>query len=208
MSINKSWLCHVVCMVACVGLAVPAPAGLVNGGFETGNLDGWTITARDVTRYGMGGTGSPPLPIEGDWFAVLCSDVSPWTTLSQEVSMGVGDTLEGYAWFDRYIASEAEAYVRVYDSLGTLVATSWANSTERSTAWEPWTFTASSADTYRLVLGITEPSAQTFHLQAFFDGVVYTDNPGDTPSGIPAPGAALLAAIGAGIVGRVRRRLA
>jgi len=204
-----SRLNYAICAaVMCLCAALPASAGLVNGGFETGDLTGWIISARDITRYGIGGDASPPLPIEGSYFAILASDIAPWTELSQEVAMGTGDELNGYAWYDRYIPTGAAAYVQVYDSSDALIATPWLKTTEGSSAWESWTFTASSADTYKLVLGIREPAVETFHLQAYFDGVVLVDNPDPELPTVPVPAAGLLTMIGVGIGGWVKRRLA
>ncbi len=204
-----SWLDRAVCVAAvCACLAVPVSAGLVNGGFEEGDLSGWAVSARDVARYGIGGDASPPLPIEGSYFAILASDVAPWTELSQEVAMGIGDEIAGYAWYDRYIPTGAEAYVRVYDSSDALIATPWLKTTEGSSAWESWVFTAGSADTYKLVLGIREPTQETFHTQAYFDGNVYVDNPDPETPTVPVPGAGLLSMVGLGIMGWMKRRLA
>lgn len=152
-------------------------SSLTNGGFENGDLTGWTVTARDVTRYGMGGAASPPLPAEGSYFALLRSDVSPWTELSQQVTMGVGDSLSGFAYYNRWIVPDYQAYVRIFDSSNTLVQEPWYKSSTGSTAWETWTFTATAADTYKLVLGLREPSLGTMHTEVFFDGVTYTAIP-------------------------------
>lgn len=153
-------------------------AVVVNGGFESGDFTGWTITARDITRYGIGGDGSPPLPQEGSYFAYLTADVSPWTEVSQTIIMQTGDKLDGYAYWTP-LDSSHEGYVRIYDSTPTptLVDTPWYKiATAGSTSWEPWTFTASYADTYTLVLGVREPGS-AMHSVASFDGTTFTAVP-------------------------------
>ena len=196
----RTWLLRSVIFTAvCVSLISGAAADLVNGGFENGNFTGWTISARDVTRYSIGGSSSPPLPIEGSYFAVLTSDVSPWTELSQSIAMGVGDKLDGYAYYDVNLPAEGiQGYVRIYDSLNNPVATPWSRNNSNSPAWEAWTFTASAADTYKLVLGISESSVKTFHDQAFFDGCKY--------SMVPEPASLWTLALGAGAILARRRR--
>ncbi len=178
------------------GLLVPiaSAAPLENGGFETGDFSGWTLSQRDQTRSFIGGAASPPLPIEGDYFAGLVADVEPWTELSQVIDLGIGDSLEGYAYYDSIWQDNSQsAYVRVYDSSNNLVDTPWSRSSAGSSTWESWSFTAGVTGTFKLVLGMREPTGTTMHNQAYFDGIAYKPFPEPATLGLLAlAGLALL----------------
>ncbi len=180
--------CAISAVVAC-GLLVPVASAtpLENGGFETDDFSGWTLSQRDQTRSFIGGAASPPLPIEGDYFAGLVADVDPWTELSQVIDMGIGDSLEGYAYYNRTWQDNSQsAYVRIYDGSNNLVDTPWSRSSAGSLTWEAWSFTASVGGTFKLVLGIREPAGTNMHNQAYFDGIAYKPFPEPATLGLLA----------------------
>jgi hypothetical protein len=194
----KQWIIGITAIVFLFVGAQFASADLINGGFETNSynstgeytIPGWTINARDFSRYGIGGTGSSPSPKEGSYFAYLTGDVSSWTTISQTFVMNSGDILSGYAYYYKQNENDS-VYVRIFDG-NTQVDEVWTG-TSASSGWENWTFTAPSTKSYTLVLGITEPSIQTMHGAVSFDGITLTSAP------VPIPPTVWL--LGAGLVG-------
>lgn len=196
----KQWIIGITAIVFLFVGAQFASADLINGGFETNSynastgeytIPGWTINARDFSRYGIGGEGSPPSPKQGSYFALLTGDTSPYTQISQIVAMNSGDILSGYAYYHNY--QDARAYVQIYDDT-SLVEEVWFRSGSQSIEWEYWTFTASAAKSFTLVLGITEPETyNTAHGEAYFDNITLAPTP------VPIPPTVWL--LGAGLVG-------
>lgn len=87
-----------------------ADAGLIaNGGFETGDLTGWSVNDSSLTsaefsvaQLGGGGTYFPPTPDSGDYFAYLLSgiDVNIPTILYQDFTASAGSVLSFDIFFD------------------------------------------------------------------------------------------------------------
>lgn len=116
-----------------VGSASAAPL-IVNGGFETGDFTGWTLTlpsgasASVVTSF-TSDQGLLYSPVEGNYFAVLKTNgANLFTKLSQVITIPSGAWVEGWAAFDArdHLPFNDTAYVRIYDETGTtLLATPW-----------------------------------------------------------------------------------
>jgi hypothetical protein len=80
----------VTAALSCVALATPAAAQQVtNGGFENGNLTGWTVVGDHTSAAGTGFDGYAPHT--GDYFAAL-GDTSGTGSLSQVLSTVAGET--------------------------------------------------------------------------------------------------------------------
>ena len=128
-------------LVVAVALALgtgAAQAGIVNGGFETGDLTGWTdlagansnvVTSNSTTYFGP----ATYLPYSGDYFLAISSAAADvWQEVKQNVALGAGESISGAAAFDwgDYITSitdpaffEDGAKVEVHNSAGGVVAT-------------------------------------------------------------------------------------
>ena len=124
------WL--VIMMV--FGLAGVSSAALINGGFETGDFTGWTVSipsggSAEVVTSHTGDQGKDYTPEEGNYFALLKTDgPGSYTTISQTIHLEAGWWVEGYAAFDArdYMPYYNDnAYVNIYASDGTLIATPW-----------------------------------------------------------------------------------
>lgn len=155
---------------------------LINCGFETGGLTGWT---KNVPYGGFAAVETdwlsdstlvvpPPFDVigekwytsrEGNYFLVLCNSavganldpVYSESTVSQVVSVRENDILCGYAAFD-YNAGGA-AYVHIFDSSGELVATPWESPHGGiplywNGPWTLWSWKAPYDGEFQLVYGI------------------------------------------------------
>lgn len=165
-------------------------AAIVNGGFETGDFTGWTVTipsggeALVVTDH-VGDNSSTYLPVEGTYFARLKTDGSgSSTTIKQTVLVGAGERLFGWAAFDYqdYDPYNDYAYVQILDALGSVIATPWAEyGLDHPNYWDgPWTFwswTSSVSQTVTVVLGIANEGDDQCDSYALFDGVGVVPEP-------------------------------
>ena len=162
----------------------PAQASPINLGFETGDFSGWNV----VMPFGVGeySPGLTPagstnvmeefldsmLAVEGTHFAVIGTGNASYAPgqgsfniyASQTLSMDAGTVLSGWSrFYNGDYEAQDSAWVTIYDSLGHVVATPWAQTSGRnpavdyrsSTSWEEWRWEASHADTYTLAIGAT-----------------------------------------------------
>jgi hypothetical protein len=160
-----------------------AEAGLINGGFETGDFSGWSLTIPDgatanvVTSHT--GISTNPMtdvaefsPQEGKYFLELKTD-GPYddvTMAFRYIWMEKGDILSGSAAFDSGDAFlNDSASVKIYDGGGVLVGTPWETYEPDDRDWTPWQWTAESADTYKLVYGVSNSFTSQFDSYALFD---------------------------------------
>ena len=188
-----------------------AQATVVNGGFETGTLAGWTATVptgatADVLTTFNSGFGIIN-PFAGNQMAHLKTDgPGNIVSITQTVSMGVGDVLKGWVnWFDQELAGNQPAFfddeVEVFVTDSSAVTTilfndSHAGNTNIINGWEAWSFTAAAFDTYTLSFTIKNVGDGIFDSHAFLDGVTL----------LPEPGSLVLMGIGLAGLGALRRR--
>jgi hypothetical protein len=194
-----------ICMVGA------AQANVTNGGFETGNFNGWTLTNSSsrswvVTSY------SSWTPSEGTYFAKLKTDGdNSFCTLSQSFAAIAGDTLSfAYFYDDQGWILADSSYGRLYNSGGTLVNQffDWGSSPGQKIpslgGWSLQSYVFQTAGTYTLKFGISNEVVSSTDSYMGVDAVNLT--PASTTPPIPAPGAILLGSIGIGLVGWLRRR--
>src|SRR3989339_489160 len=134
-----------------------ARAALINGGFETGNLTGWTSSGGGSAgvHTSFSGIPWPYSPKEGSYFARITSGNTNARYLSQGFNILSGMSVDGWAAFtteDIYLSSEYVyrndyAKVDILNSSGAIIATPWYTDVLEvgnvtSGPWEYWSWTA------------------------------------------------------------------
>lgn len=120
MNRRLGWYAALTLMLAHTAVA---RGGLVNEGFETGDLTGWTAvlnggSATVITDH-IGDLGVLYHPPERNYqLKIMGGGANVWQTVSQSVSLTAGQKLEGYAAFDwhDYAPFYDETRVRILDS--------------------------------------------------------------------------------------------
>jgi hypothetical protein len=167
-------------IVTTANAAVPT---LVNGGFESGNLTGWTIatnlgSAKVVSSH-LGDLGTLYAPVEGNWFAELKAGLQYSNQMVMEsIPLNVGDMLTGYAAFDYVDAHPYNdfAFVRIFNSSGAQVAQPWVGQGANvpnnwDGPWTPWSWTAPVTGTYSLRMGVVNDIDKSNSSFGLFDAV-------------------------------------
>jgi hypothetical protein len=172
--------------------AQPAGASIINGGFETGDLTGWTVTltpggtAAAVGSHVGAGLGTIYSPVQGSYFAEIKTDgPGNFEMLSQTITLAAGQTLAGFAAFDygdfhnpsNPSQFNDKARIEVLDGSMTVIATPWQvqgiNVPEYwDGPWTAWSWTATTAGNYSLRVGIENSEFGTFDSFALFDAFV------------------------------------
>ena len=170
-----------------------AHAGIVNAGFETGDLTGWTAI------YDHGYYNDPPwlgplVRVEasetsaysGTDYAVLEAGASQGapTILSQTFFLHAGETINGAVDFLPFVSScDYRDYASVTINGVTLYSAEDGHITTASLfKWTPYSFTAPSADWYTLTASITAGDSSSGGL-LYFDAV----EPEPSASAVPEP---------------------
>jgi hypothetical protein len=177
----------VVFLLACGA----AHAGLVvNGGFETGDFTGWTVTGANVlnTNYGI----STINPEDGVYCAWFSGSAAGLTYLSQTIATVPGQVYNASVWISYTQRGATSNEIQFW----------WGGIEETdgsAPSTEPWTdlsnqFTATSNST-----------VITFGFQSVPSGWFAVDDLSVDPVA-PEPQAVILCAAGLGLLGLLRRR--
>jgi hypothetical protein len=163
---RKRYILAAGAVAVSLAFAASANAGMINGGFETGDFTGWTqdyssggmqsVVTSHTANYGT------YYPAEGYYFALLQAGAQDTlNSISQTYLLGAGQTMTGFAFFDAddYLPYDDYAVVAIYDSYGALVATPFYSNVSTvgdygDGAWTAWTFTAATTDYFTVKMGV------------------------------------------------------
>lgn len=186
-AVRAAGMASVLAGVLALG-ANPVAAAVINGSFETGDFTGWTQTLTGgsqqvVTSHG-GVNGTAYLPIDGSHFAVLVAgNANTVVSIEQNIALGIGDMLSGLAFFssNEFVPLELTdpndfASVEIFDRSGALVARPFYLDAATigglvDGPWTSWSFTATTADSYTLRLGVANDVFADFASEAGFDDI-------------------------------------
>jgi hypothetical protein len=165
------------------GLVGVAGAGLVNGGFETGDLTGWSDEAVVVTTATI--DGRIFTPAEGKYFAMLDIKYQNFYTqkggsISQIFSIGAGQVISGSILNYGVLPYGGETDVSIFNESHTsktsLISKNYNATNLLSGGWDTWSWTAPYSGTFDLRIYssawhnmLLEP-----YMQTFVDGIIAT----------------------------------
>ena len=189
-------------------MAQISSASLVNGGFESGNMTGWTLTGSGGVQTSVPDIGVKEGSYSGRISAGLGVDV--YTTLSQTFDLAAGDTITG--WYALRTSDRSYhdlAYGKITTGSGSsylwqaemptpvIVGLNWVGKTD----WTEWSWTAPESGTYTLEFGVANVGNNSWSSTVYLDNITISAAPA---AAVPIPPTVLL--FGTGLVGLVFSR--
>ena len=195
---------HLLAAVVSLGLSSVASAlPIVNGSFETGNLNGWQTSfgpsvypSSAVAVHSRTTTNGTVTPTSGSYFAALSGDAY----LYQSQTWNAGDSVsfmwnfDGQDWFPDYsVLAVLDSNMKQIDviTLGSVNSTGNAQ-----TGWQSYTYTFANAGSGYFGFGVANGGDELYNSSLYIDDVTSTIG---TPSSVPEP--ATLALFGLGLAG-------
>jgi hypothetical protein len=172
---------------------------LVNPGFETGDLTGWTVSGTGAAAV-LPDFGGLYFPQAGNWFLGQEDGGGTESDVFQEVTLKAGDVLQGWgALLGTDPGASASVDILNANTLAPVANPYTDTGDGGPDPWTEWTWTAPTAGSYRLDYNVTTgPDSGAF---GFFDA---------GPTQItPEPGTCTLVLLGLAMVGgrlRPKRR--
>lgn len=156
-------------LAASLYFATPAQA-VTNLGFETGDTAGWTVSGDAGATTAIGGFTAT----SGSWFGYVQSGTQDvYQTLTQVVSLTAGQILKGKVGFSTtdYNPFNDDGFFSI-NGTNIFAASVGTAGDYGSTGWVDWSFTAPTAGSYTLQLGVRNQLDGTVPSVAVLDASV------------------------------------
>lgn len=162
--------------------AAQATSPLANGGFETGDLSGWSLSVPPGGSAGATGSAFGYGPVDGSYFALLKTNgPGSYTTAAQTFTVNAGDKIAGWAFFKTgdYWPYNDNAHVAIWQG-STHVATVFLADVgivgdNGSTPWTYWEHIFTAGGTYTVQARVANAFDSGFDSYMGLDAAVLTD---------------------------------